>query len=51
VIVAVRLACVGPACSDAVPTTGLELLGVAVIVAALVAIAGVAFGVLARYTG
>jgi hypothetical protein len=48
---AIRLACVGPACSNGVPATGFELLAVAVIVAALVAVVGVAFGVLARYAG
>jgi hypothetical protein len=45
------LACVGPGCSDAVPATGTELLGVAVVVLALAAAAGAVFAALARYNG
>ena len=50
-IAAIRIACVGPVCGDVVPATGLELLGAVIVVAAVVAVVGVALGVLARYAG
>ena len=43
------VACVGPVCSDVVPATSGELLGVALVVVVLVTLTGAAFAVLGRY--